>query len=185
MNRATLAKTISGLTLVLVAAALIGLAHDSSAWAGPPYYYHHHNNYNYGYNPYYRPYYVNPLPAPMVVMPQILPPVVIYDGRPIELVNPPDSTQAISYVLNGAAYSIQPGQVQPLVYDRTYTIRFNRGTPGNDAVYSLKPGRFKFVIGQFGWDLVRTADQGFPQGALAPPNTLAPPPAPLNQLPTN
>lgn len=89
---------------------------------------------------------VNPLPNAA--------PEANYQGR-ILLLNPDDNGGEIYYLLDNEEFSMQPGMLQDLEAD-AIEVRFNRGPGFGDARYTLRPGTFKFIVRDNGWELVRT-----------------------------
>lgn len=89
---------------------------------------------------------VNPLPNAA--------PGADYQGR-ILLLNPDDNGGEIYYLLDNEEFSMQPGMLQDLEAD-AIEVRFNRGPGFGDARYTLRPGTFKFIVRDNGWELVRT-----------------------------
>lgn len=77
-------------------------------------------------------------------------------GGEIVLGLPAQTPGSVSYVLNGFAYTIKPGEEQRFRVDRQWTISIH---PGGSALplreYTLQDGRYRFVQGAQGWDLVR------------------------------
>lgn len=97
----------------------------------------------------------------------------------ISITNPADSGGAVNYVLNGNSYSIQPGQTQTLDNDRVWTIEFASGGARGSVRYTLSPGQFKFVVKEWGWELVRSANPN--SSSFSAPQSQIPP-APLPAL---
>jgi hypothetical protein len=144
---------------------------SSSGWH-PGFGYYHGNGYP-GYGYYGNGYYVQ---RPIV---DNLLPAANFSGDPIRIVNPSDTRVALSYVLNGAVYTIRPGESQNLREDRAWVIEFGRGGSFGQARYGLLPGVYTFALTGRGWELYR-------QPLSAPDAVAAPPPSgvPDNALPS-
>ena len=92
----------------------------------------------------------------------------------------------ISYMLNGTAFSLSPGQIHTFANDRTWTIEYVGSETGEVSRYTLSPGRYKFkrqdgVVGLFatrdvpGADMVVPAQPQGPPPVPQPPSVLTPP----------
>ena len=74
------------------------------------------------------------------------------------LVNPSTTGGVIHYLVNGATYSLYPGQMQELDGGQTLRVEFHRGGNFGDARRSLTPGRYEFQVTADGWKLVEQTD---------------------------
>ena len=111
-------------------------------------------------------------------------------GLPIRITNPAANTATLSYVLNGATYSIAPGYSQDLTSDRPWVITFSRGGTFGEGRYGLESGLYTFTQTDHGWELYHGAlaqpaampapvnPPMNPTPSTAAPATLAPPPPP-------
>jgi len=73
----------------------------------------------------------------------------------LKIRNPRSSRGALTYVLNGNPFKIEPGQAQVLDATRKWVIAFNRGPGMGNAVYSLTPGMtYNFTVSLKGWELM-------------------------------
>jgi hypothetical protein len=78
-----------------------------------------------------------------------------YSGGPIVISNPADSGQALSYLLNGYEYTIQPGHEQKFNEDRDWSISFGSGGSLGNVQYTLHEGNYQFSSTKEGWDLIQ------------------------------
>lgn len=76
-----------------------------------------------------------------------------YLGR-ILLLNPADNLGEIHYLLAGDPFAMEAGMMQEMRRDAT-VIRFDRGPGFGEARYTLRPGTYRFVVTDHGWDLVK------------------------------
>jgi hypothetical protein len=81
----------------------------------------------------------------------------VYAPQPanITISNPTTNGIALSYMLDGQVFTMQPGQIQKL--ERTATIDFNRGGAFGNARYSLTDGVYTFTPSGIGWELYHRA----------------------------
>ena len=84
-------------------------------------------------------------------LPNALP--VNYPGR-ILLLNPEQNGGEIHYLLAGDPFFMEAGMMQDMKMNSTL-IRFDRGPGFDEARYTLRPGTYKFVVTDQGWDLVK------------------------------
>lgn len=133
--------------------------------------------------------YIPPSPPPVIVesrprrstagrsvapTPQPPPVATRASAGTIKLICPKSAGGSLTYSLNGAIYTIQPGYSQSFQEDRAWTLEFKRGGEDSEiARYSLKAGTYAFVVGANGWDIQ--------QPGQAPPVSDLPP-APLPDL---
>jgi hypothetical protein len=75
------------------------------------------------------------------------------------LINPSDSGGVVHYLVDGAAYSLHPGQMHLLDSERAPRVEFHRGGAFGDAVLDLVAGRYVFHVTQRGWTLEATGGQ--------------------------
>lgn len=71
----------------------------------------------------------------------------------IRLVNPRDSGGEVSYQVDGAIFTLRPGEYQELPVGEEYRIEFHRGGDFGDASLGLREGAFEFGVGNRGWML--------------------------------
>lgn len=103
-------------------------------------------------------------------------PQVAHTGEIIKLICPKAATGQLTYSLNGAPYTIQPGFSQTFRDDRTWKLEFQRGGEGSTVVgYTLKPGTYKFGVGAEGWELRQVVNElppaPQPTPLISPPET--------------
>lgn len=93
----------------------------------------------------------------------------------IRIVNPPANRDAVSYTLNGFAFTIRPGEKQDLQGDRRWVIDFDRGGQFGKASYGLYPGVFTFTPSQRGWELYHGPWPTFREGPtpIVPPSPMS------------
>ena len=149
--------TIGAVLLVVVALSPItasakppqknGGSWNGGSWNGGPWNNGAYWGRGYGYGYYDRPYIVQ---RPIYMNPVVEP---AFSGAPIKIVNPPANKVTLSYMLNGASYSIPVGQSQELREDRLWVIDFSRGEKFGQARYSLEPGVYSFTMTDHGWEL--------------------------------
>lgn len=81
------------------------------------------------------------------------------DGLPIAIVNPAETGTALSYQLDGAEVTLQPGESRMLTNDRRREITFDRGGKFGTARYSMTSGTYRFELtSDHGWELYHDAD---------------------------
>ena len=91
-------------------------------------------------------------PAPLPVNDSI-PEVKTARSTGVLLSNPAESGGIIHYLVDGAAYSLHPGQMHELDGERAPRVEFHRGGQFGDAVYNLGPGKYVVHVTQGGWNL--------------------------------
>lgn len=100
------------------------------------------------------------------------------DGLPIEIVNPADNHTALSYHLDGADVTLQPGESRRLMNDRLREISFDRGGTFGAARYSITSGQYRFELtAGHGWELYHDADlskDSSPSASGRPPTNALP-----------
>jgi hypothetical protein len=104
-----------------------------------------------------------------------------FSGGPIKIVNPAKNGVALSYTLDGNAFTILPGYSQDLREDRAWVIQFSRGANLDQTRYGLQSGVYTFARTDHGWELYRS---DFPQ-SVAPQAPIAPPQPPPMAPPTS
>lgn len=118
-----------------------------------------HDDHGSHYVPSYSPAYVPSYsPSPTYVERNEVPTVVrrpSFDGGVIRIANPASAEGAIKYTINGYRYTMRPGETQTINADRSWTIRFDRGTGASVARYALRSGNYTFGISERGWELFR------------------------------
>jgi hypothetical protein len=92
-------------------------------------------------------------------------------GGPIKIVNPAKNGVTLTYMLDGNAFTIQPGYSQDLQEDQASVIQFSRGANLGQARYGLQSGVYTFTRTDHGWELYR---RDFTQMAAPQPPTEAP-----------
>ncbi|MBI3461561.1 MAG: hypothetical protein HY000_00660 [Planctomycetes bacterium] len=70
------------------------------------------------------------------------------------LINPAESGGVIHYLVDGASYSLHPGQMHQVDGERKLRVEFHRGDNHGDAVHDLNPGTYVFQVTAHGWALV-------------------------------
>lgn len=101
--------------------------------------------------------------APPMLVPQ-------FSNQPIRILLPKNSIMPVNYVLNDWDYSMRPGQVQNIVEDRDWIIRFDRGREFGTTEYALAPGTYQFVREEeSGWQLYQVPEAGPAQPQSPPP----------------
>ena len=79
-----------------------------------------------------------------------------FSGGPIKITNPAANGVTLTYLLDGAVYTIPPGYSQDLLEDRAWVIQFSRGANLEEAQYGLQSGRYTFTSTENGWELYRS-----------------------------
>ena len=98
----------------------------------------------------------------------------------IKLMFPKNASGALSYMLNGTVYSINPGYVQTFADDRVWTIEFlRRGNRSQVMRYQLTTGNYVFDSDENGWDLKRAPVAPAADVTSQSPPLTAPAPAPV------
>lgn len=82
------------------------------------------------------------------------PEVKTVSSTSVLLMNPPDSGGVIHYVVDGATYSLHPGQMHQLDGEHSRRVEFHRGSAFGDASHVLSPGKYVFRVTENGWSLV-------------------------------
>jgi hypothetical protein len=106
---------------------------------------------------------VTPLTAEPATTPptsEATPEVKTAQSTRVLLRNPPESGGVIHYLVDGAAFSLHPGQMHELDGERAPRVEFHRGAHFGDVVQSLSPGTYVFQVGQEGWNLVEERSSG-------------------------
>jgi len=85
----------------------------------------------------------NPLPTPSL------------PTKPVVLVNPEATNQAVAFLIDGKEGSLDVGQYLELSTADAMIIEFDRGGRFGNAKYSLTEGVFTFKLTDEGWDLNR------------------------------
>jgi hypothetical protein len=70
------------------------------------------------------------------------------------LINPKTTGASVRYVLNGSAYTMEPGMSQTLPASGNWSIEFDRGSVGFSR-YVLPAGTYRFSPTETGWELYR------------------------------
>ena len=93
------------------------------------------------------------LPYPSVEpVPNFLPETA-YFGR-IVIINPEETGGTVNYLLDDRPYTMEHGMMQD-VGSPLSEITFGRGPGLGTARYALRPGTYKFVVTELGWELVK------------------------------
>jgi len=72
----------------------------------------------------------------------------------VKLVNPAETGGVIYYLVDGAAYSLYPGQMYQFDGEAAPRVEFHRGASFGDAMHDLGPGTYVFEVTANGWVLV-------------------------------
>jgi hypothetical protein len=83
-------------------------------------------------------------------------PAANFSGGPITITNPATNNVALSYTLDGVAYTIAPGYTQDFSEDRAWVIQFSRGANLDQVQYGLQSGLYSFTSTDQGWELYRS-----------------------------
>jgi hypothetical protein len=83
-------------------------------------------------------------------------PAATFSGGPITITNPATNSTALSYTLDGVAYTIAPGYSQDFREDRAWVIEFSRGANLDQVQYGLQSGLYSFTSTDHGWELYRS-----------------------------
>lgn len=86
----------------------------------------------------------------------------------VEIKHQADATIPVNYSLSGEIFTIQPGETQKRQIDRPSVIAFGSGGSKGDLRYTLKPGTYRFVAAENGWDLKQVVEK--PAKHLDSPN---------------
>ncbi|MFN0017766.1 MAG: hypothetical protein ACKVP0_05860 [Pirellulaceae bacterium] len=93
-------------------------------------------------------------------------------GKParefLRLVNPRETGGEIHYEVDGASYSLLPGQFHQIPQGGEHEIEFHRGDNFGDVRLVLRKGVYVFAVGTIGWQLERTSKDLEASLSLAP-----------------
>jgi len=78
------------------------------------------------------------------------------DSKRLVLINPNDSAGSVNYMLDGNAYTLEPGKSQDLTIYARCLVEFDRGIGDAGARYTLADGSYSFTVTDKGWELYNT-----------------------------
>jgi hypothetical protein len=73
----------------------------------------------------------------------------------VRIVNPADTTVALSFSVAGQTYNLASGKVQELSVAPNTVIEFDRGDHAGRGRYTLSDGNYVFGATPNGWELYR------------------------------
>ena len=71
----------------------------------------------------------------------------------IQITHKADAEISVNYSLGGEIFTVKPGETQKREVDRPSVIAFGSGGSKGDLRYTLKPGTYRFIATENGWDL--------------------------------
>lgn len=85
----------------------------------------------------------------------------------IEIQHQTDTTIPVNYSLGGKIFAIKPGESQKRTIERPTVIAFGSGGTKGDLRYTLKPGTYRFIATDKGWDLKQVVPKATSTGKAA------------------
>lgn len=93
-----------------------------------------------------------------------------FSRQPISIQLQKNSVMPVNYLLNRFEFTMNPGQIQSVVEDREWIVRFDRGRGFGTAEYTLGPGNYQFVREEAtGWQLYEVPDGQASANSPPPP----------------
>jgi hypothetical protein len=91
-----------------------------------------------------------------------------FDPSVLELVNPPETSGRVHFVVDGVIHTLVPGERRKFVAICPRKIEFHRGDDFGDLAYTVERGTWQFQVSEKGWELVEAehVSMSFPQPAI-------------------